>query len=493
MSGFPAPQQAQARNTTLASARLPNGKLGGAANWNFNLPMSGTPTLQTNQQRNMGTMGSFAQSLTGSQPATPLDLSEFPSLSGAPQQSQSQNPGQLVWANASQRAAQHTPVQRQQHLPTSQPPSRTSQTQPHPVQQPSQPPHDDIFPSGAQFANRLDDFRNGGQGISSQLGAGSQPQTGNIDEFPPLGRNVAAEIGQDRRSSLMQSTAFGSYNTSIGTSRSPVNQGPNGVLGQEKEDPNNTLMSSQRNFSDPQQLQQRQQQANEGQDASVVANSRSAEQLPLAQMSELDRFGLAGLLRMIHSESPDVAGLAVGQDLMTLGLDLNQPEPLHSTFATPFPTAAMSAVPLEQDFSLPSCYNVANIQALQSRIPGFSDETLFYIFYSMPRDIMQELVAEELMGRKWRYHKLERCWLTRDETYPGPVDVERGVSERGVYLLWDPATWKKIRVGLTNQHTQPDALTSSQRDFILRYEDLDNRLDSNRAISRGVSQTHHAS
>lgn len=81
-------------------------------------------------------------------------------------------------------------------------------------------------------------------------------------------------------------------------------------------------MSGQRNFSDPQQLQQRQQQAAEGQDASA----QSAEQPPLTQMSELDRFGLAGLLRMIHSESPDVASLAVGQDLMTLGLDLNQPE-----------------------------------------------------------------------------------------------------------------------------------------------------------------------
>lgn len=273
----------------------------------------------------------------------------------------------------------------------------------------------------------------------------------------------------------------------IGTSRSPINQGPNGVLGQEKEvsslaiglqaphsptlttqDLNNTLMSGQRNFSDPQQqLQQRQQQTNEGQEASAAA--QSAEQPPLAQMNELDRFGLSGLLRMIHSESPDVASLAVGQDLMTLGLDLNQPEyalspfsspqreifadhpmcrrPLHTSFASPF-VSSMSAVPLEQDFSLPSCYNVANIQALSSRIPGFSDETLFYIFYSMPRDIMQELVAEELMGRKWRYHKLERCWLTRDETYPGPVDVERGVSERGVYLLWDHASWKKIRVSL---------------------------------------------
>lgn len=77
-----------------------------------------------------------------------------------------------------------------------------------------------------------------------------------------------------------------------------------------------------------QQMQQRQQQtpgsSAEAQDS--VGASQSAEQPPLSQMSELDRFGLAGLLRMIHSESPDVASLAVGQDLMTLGLDLNQPE-----------------------------------------------------------------------------------------------------------------------------------------------------------------------
>ncbi|KAJ6172339.1 hypothetical protein N7470_001406 [Penicillium chermesinum] len=421
----------------------------------------------------------------------------------------------MVWANASQRAAGHTPVQRQQHPPTSQPPSRASQTQSVPVQ-PSQPANDDMFPSGAQFANRLDDFRNGGQGINSQLTAGSQPQTGNIDEFPPLGRNVASELPQAHRDALMQNAGFGGYSSgmigvfpgspckqkekkekeerklsiSLGSSRSPVNQGPNGVLGQEKEDLNNTLMSGQRNFSDPQQLQPRQQPANEGQAASPAAMAQSGEQPPFEEMSELDRFGLAGLLRMIHHENPDIASLAVGQDLMTLGLDLNQPEyasllltvsgcllitrsrPLHTTFASPF-VSSMSAIPLEQDFSLPSCYNVANIQPLQSRIPGFSDETLFYIFYSMPRDIMQELAAEELMGRKWRYHKLERCWLTRDESYPGPVDVERGVSERGIYLLWDHSTWKKVR-----------------REFILRYEDLDNRLDPNRGIPRAVAPVH---
>lgn len=520
MSGFPAQQQAQARNAALASTRLPNGKIGGGANWNFGLPMGGAPGLQNNQQRNMGTMGNFAQSMGGSQPATPLDLSEFPSLSGAPQQSQSQNPAQAVWANASQRAAQQTSVQRQQPQ-TSQAPSRVSQTQSHHSQQQTQPSHEDLFPSGAQFANRLDDFRNGGQGISGQLGSSGQPQTGNIEDFPPLGRNVHGEMNQERRGSILQNTGFGNYGTGmafsgvnqtqssqsrnmmatslngqetarimspaaagsggISTSRSPLNQGPNGVIGQEKEDLRGLrpdgYTEQQQNQAQIQQMQQRQQQTGgvSGDAQESSGTSQSTDQPPLSQMSELDRFGLAGLLRMIHSESPDVASLAVGQDLMTLGLDLNSPEPLHPSFASPF-VSSMSAVPLEQDFSLPSCYNVANIQPLQSRIPSFSDETLFYIFYSMPRDIMQELAAEELMGRKWRYHKVERCWLTRDETYPGPVDVERGVSERGVYLLWDPTSWKKVR-----------------REFILRYEDLDNRWDPSRSLTRAVGFPPHAS
>ncbi|KAL4777850.1 hypothetical protein BDW60DRAFT_10863 [Aspergillus nidulans var. acristatus] len=496
MSGFPAQQQTQARNATLASSRLPNGKISSGANWNFNLPVSGTPGIQGNQQRNIGTMGTFAQSLSGSQPATPLDLSDFPSLSGAPSQSQTQNPAHLVWANASQRSVQQTPVQRQQH-PTSQAPSRGPQTQTQLAQQQNQSSHDDVFPSGSQFANRLDDYRNGGQGISGQLSGGAQPQTGNIEEFPPLGRNMPADIGQDRRSSLMQGARFGAFNTNlpftglnqnqaqnrnvmgnsisgqeriaspgvpnssgIASSRSPVNQTANGVPGLEKEDPNNSGVSSQ------------QQSIPAAPGLSRPSQDTGAEQQPLTEMSELDKFGLAGLLRMIHSDSADVASLAIGQDLMTLGLDLNQPEPLHSTFVSPF-VASVPGVPLEQDFALPSCYSVANVQPLQSRMTSFSDETLFYIFYSMPRDVMQEVAAEELMGRKWRYHKIERCWLTRDDSYPGPVDVERGVSERGVYLIWDPATWKKVR-----------------REFILRYEDLDNRMDPNRTLSRVAFPQH---
>lgn len=126
------------------------------------------------------------------------------------------NPPHLAWANASQRGAQPTPVQRQ-HPAVSQGPSRTSQAQSHSPQPQSQPSHEDLFPSGAQFASRLDDFRNGGRGISGQLGAaGGQPQTGSIDEFPPLGQNAHAELNRDRSGSLLQGTAgFGGYNNGI--------------------------------------------------------------------------------------------------------------------------------------------------------------------------------------------------------------------------------------------------------------------------------------
>lgn len=44
-------------------------------------------------------------------------------------------------------------------------------------------------------------------------------------------------------------------------------------------------------------------------------------------MSELDRFGLKGLLAMLREgETSDQAHLALGMDLNSLGLDLHRPE-----------------------------------------------------------------------------------------------------------------------------------------------------------------------
>lgn len=132
-------------------------------------------------------------------------------------------------------------------------------------------------------------------------------------------------------------------------SRPSVSQGPNGFAAQDKEVlprhssatscvlsfAQDTVGSGQRHarsegFSEQEAAQAQQRTAQStgaaGETADSSGAAQSGEQRALSQMSELDRFGLAGLLSMIHNESPDVASLTVGQDLMTLGLDLNQPE-----------------------------------------------------------------------------------------------------------------------------------------------------------------------
>ena len=43
-------------------------------------------------------------------------------------------------------------------------------------------------------------------------------------------------------------------------------------------------------------------------------------------MSAIDEFGLPGFLNLISNENPDVSYLARGQDLTTLGLNLNSAE-----------------------------------------------------------------------------------------------------------------------------------------------------------------------
>jgi CCR4-NOT transcription complex subunit 2 len=46
---------------------------------------------------------------------------------------------------------------------------------------------------------------------------------------------------------------------------------------------------------------------------------------PLAHMSEIDKWGLKGFSFMMNN-FPDYAGLVAGQDLSTLGFDLNSTE-----------------------------------------------------------------------------------------------------------------------------------------------------------------------
>ena len=76
---------------------------------------------------------------------------------------------------------------------------------------------------------------------------------------------------------------------------------------------------------------------------------------------------------------------------------------LYSHFITPWADNNLAAaLHVEPDFHLPSCYNVQPPPPAASKVANFTDETLFYIFYSAPRDLLQEVAAQELCVARCR-------------------------------------------------------------------------------------------
>ncbi|KAH9983702.1 hypothetical protein BJV74DRAFT_878851 [Russula compacta] len=182
----------------------------------------------------------------------------------------------------------------------------------------------------------------------------------------------------------------------------------------------------------------------EAQGQSATSAPAPVPQTPAQQvlMSAADRWGLLGLLAMIKNADPDQALLSVGTDLGTMGLDMQQQGNLYSTFITPWADSS-AAHTVEPDYHLPGCYNVQPPPPGSGKAAAFSDETLFFMFYSSPRDALQEIAAQELYNRNWRYHKELRIWLTKESGTAPSQKVPGG--EQGTYTFWDPDNWGKER------------------------------------------------
>ncbi|KAL3653120.1 putative NOT transcription complex subunit vip2 [Castilleja foliolosa] len=107
-----------------------------------------------------------------------------------------------------------------------------------------------------------------------------------------------------------------------------------------------------------------------------------------------DIFGLRGLLNVIKMSDPALTSLALGMDLTTLGLDLNSSENLHKTFGSPWSGEPTKGDP---EFNVPQCYYAKQPPPLtQEYVSKFQLNTLFYIFYSMPKDEAQLYAANEI-------------------------------------------------------------------------------------------------
>ena len=126
----------------------------------------------------------------------------------------------------------------------------------------------------------------------------------------------------------------------------------------------------------------------------VLGLGKEGEGLPTAAGESLglggrvggrtDRYGLMGLLSVIRMTDQDLNTLALGTDLTTLGLNLNSSECLYATFASPW---ADSPAQRDPEFSLPQCYYMQPPALKTGHFSKFQLETLFYIFYNMPRRI----------------------------------------------------------------------------------------------------------
>lgn len=76
----------------------------------------------------------------------------------------------------------------------------------------------------------------------------------------------------------------------------------------------------------------------------------------------------------------------------------------------------------------------------------FQLETLFYIFYALPKDVLQAYAAQELYSREWRYHADLKLWFKR----AGPADGIAGSttatttsSSLQQYVYFDITTWER--------------------------------------------------
>ncbi|KAK1365593.1 hypothetical protein POM88_041154 [Heracleum sosnowskyi] len=91
----------------------------------------------------------------------------------------------------------------------------------------------------------------------------------------------------------------------------------------------------------------------------------------------------------------------------------------------------------DPEFIVPQCYYAKQPPSLY-----FQLDTLFYIFYSMPKEEAQLYAANELHNRGWFYHREQRQWFMRAANME--LLVKTNTYERGSYISFDPNTWETI-------------------------------------------------
>lgn len=136
--------------------------------------------------------------------------------------------------------------------------------------------------------------------------------------------------------------------------------------------------------------------------------SDSMQQGSTLMASKEVQYGLGGLIDVIKMSDKDLSDLALGVDLLTLGLNLNSQDSLYSIFSSPFTDQPYS---VDAQYTIPQCYLMHPPSLKSDHLSKFHLETLFYMFFTSPHDVKQACAAQELYRREWRYHGELRIWL----------------------------------------------------------------------------------
>lgn len=211
-----------------------------------------------------------------------------------------------------------------------------------------------------------------------------------------------------------------------------------------------------------------------------------------SELSDSEKYGMKALLPSVlplgNGKADNV--LSVGLDLTALGLNLNSTEPLHKTFESPWEGGQSGYMDQlhqqlhqqqaqmqqqhhlggggingfgknkEVEYKLPTCYYMQPPSLRSSHFTKFQLETLFYIFYNMPRDVLQLLAAVELYKRKWRYHKDLKLWFSCD------ADAMQSSYERGKYVYFDIKSWERRPFHDANQSFIQGLMTEDELNSI---------------------------
>ena len=84
--------------------------------------------------------------------------------------------------------------------------------------------------------------------------------------------------------------------------------------------------------------------------------------------------------------------------------------------------------------------NIQNFILKQTYFEKFSNETLLYIFYYMPRDTLQLYAAEELYKRKWKYNTDYAIWFTNE----GEIEKSDKTKIEN-FFYFNPNEWKVMK------------------------------------------------